>query len=152
MARRPLKRRLTPVLASVVVGACALSAIVIPLSTASTVGAAAGPTLARECVTLQLRATPIVNAQNAPYETIKSTVASCSSHPEIVTLSQTLSGPFAQVGQHSRVWTITLAPGQSVVKARYIAYSCCGTYTVTDRVLSSAGQVLAHRSADFTFA
>lgn len=69
-----------------------------------------------------------------------------------MTVSQTMSGPFAQTGPNSRMWKIALAPGHSVVKTSYVAYSCCGTYSVRDKVVGTAGLVLAHRSASFTFA
>jgi hypothetical protein len=130
----------------------ALAAITVPLATGRTAGAATGPAATGQCATLQLRATPPINAQNAPYETIRSTVTSCAGRYEIVTLSQTMSGPFARTGPNSRVWKIALAPGHSVVKTRYVAYSCCGTYGVTDKVLGATGLVLAHRSTSFTFA
>jgi hypothetical protein len=152
MARRPLPRRLGPVLASVAAISCTVSALMVPLATTSLAGATSNAAPARLCVTLRLRAAPTVNAQDAPYETIRSTVASCASGAETVTLTQSLIGPFAQIGRHGRTWTIALVPGQSVVKTRYVPYSCCGTYGVNDKVLSSAGQVLAHRSTSFTFA
>jgi len=101
---------------------------------------------ARECAKLRLTAKPNVNAQTAPYETIRSKVASCASARETVTLVQH-TGAFGR-----KTWTITLAPGQRVDKVRHIPYSCCGSYTITDRVLSSSGRVIARAQAGFTFA
>jgi hypothetical protein len=130
----------------------ALSVLALP-----TVASAAGTTVSTNpggavpCAVLKLRATPPVNAQNAPYETIKNTVTSCSSATETVTLTQTISGPFAPANAPSRTWVLTLAPGQTITKVQHIPYSCCGTYTVRDRV-TAGPLLLARKSAMFTFA
>jgi hypothetical protein len=113
---------------------------------------AAGAAPAADCVSLHVSATPKVNAQNAPFETIKNSVTSCSNSAETVTLTQHLVGPFARTTAAIRTWTIALAPGQTVVKVQHIPYSCCGSYTVTDRAVSGSGHVLARASTGFTFA
>jgi hypothetical protein len=126
---------------------------ILPAVNAQTAGATgATPTQAGDCAALLVRATPKVNAQNAPHETIRNTVASCATAAETVTLTQVIVGPFLRMGPDGRSWTISLAPGQSVDEVQHIPYSCCGTYRVKDKVLSSAGVVLARGSAGFTFA
>jgi hypothetical protein len=137
------------------VGITAGSLVVLPAVTSASGVAAAAPAAVAACATLHLSATPRVNAQNAPNETIKNTVTSCATGPETVTLIQHISGPFtpaAASSASSRTWVLTLAPGQAKLKVQHIPYSCCGTYTVKDQVFSSAGQLLAKRSVTFTFA
>jgi hypothetical protein len=138
------------------VGIAALGSwVALPAVTSAINVAGASPVPAEACATLHLSATPRVNAQNAPNETIKNTVTSCAAAPETVTLTQHISGPFTPVaasGASSRTWVLTLAPGQAELKVQHIPYSCCGTYTVRDQVVSSAGQLLAKRSVTFTFA
>jgi hypothetical protein len=121
------------------------------VASAATVTVASNPGGAVPCATLNLSATPRINAQNAPYETIKNTVTSCATTPETVTLSQMLSGPFAPANASSRTWVLTLAPRQSVRKVQRLPYSCCGTYTVKDQVTAS-GLLLAKKTTLFTFA
>jgi hypothetical protein len=103
------------------------------------------------CTHLHVSAKPKVNAQTAPYETIRNKVASCAPSNETVTLTQHMSGSFAQSGPSIRRWIITMRPGASVTKIQHILYNCCGTYTVTDKVVS-AGRVLAQSQTSFTFA
>jgi hypothetical protein len=85
-------------------------------------------------------------------ETIKSTVTNCSSATETVTLTQTVTGPFAPDTLGTKSWTLTLAPGQHMTKTRFKPYMCCGTYNAVDKVLGSGGTVLAKSKASFTFA
>jgi hypothetical protein len=110
--------------------------------------------LTADCVHLHVSATPKINAQNAPYETIRNSVTSCATRAETVTLTQHIVGPYAQTATAAanRTWTIALAPGQTVVKVQHIPYSCCGSFTVTDRAISRLGQILGHASTNFTFA
>jgi hypothetical protein len=103
------------------------------------------------CATVKVKATPGLNTAMIP-ETIKSTVANCSSATETVTLTQKISGPFGPVRYGTKSWTLTLAAGQTVVKTRSKPYACCGSYTVADQVLSSTGTVLAKGRSSFTFA
>jgi hypothetical protein len=104
------------------------------------------------CVALRLSALPKVNAQTAPFETIKSRVMSCATTPETIRLVQTLSGPFVRAGRSGDPsWTIVLQPGEGVTKVRHIAYSCCGTFDVRDTA-RSGGVVLVTRTTSFTFA
>lgn len=107
--------------------------------------------LAAECAKLKLTATPAVDTSSVP-ETIKSRVMNCSSKSETVTLVQTIAGPFQATSQLARKWKLTLSPGQTVVKTRSFPYACCGSYTVTDKVLSKSGTQLAKAMATFTFA
>jgi hypothetical protein len=111
-------------------------------------------TAANVCAQVHVSATPKVNAQTAPFETIKNVVTSCATSAETVTLIQRLVGPFSRTASASamRTWTIVLAPGQTVIKFQHIPYSCCGTFGVTDRVVSRSGRILAHASTSFTFA
>lgn len=139
-----------------VIGGLLTAALLIP--TATVVGASPALAMTRPaagsgpCVTLTLSARPKVNAQTAPFETIKSRVASCSSATETIRLIQTLSGPFARTGAAAdRSSTIVLQPGQAVTKVRHIPYSCCGTFDVRD-VARSGGAVLVTRTTSFTFA
>lgn len=115
------------------------------------VAAAAPPNTPMACGTLALSATPRVNAQNAAFETIKNTVTSCATTTEIVRITQQISGPFAPAITAGRTWVFSLAPGQTGRKVQHLPYSCCGTYTVKDRVAAS-GVVLAAKSTTFTFA
>ena len=101
---------------------------------------------ASECATVTVKATPKVNTAMIP-ETIKSTVTSCATVTETVILLQHIAGPT----KAAKV-TITLSPGQAVTKTRHFPYSCCGSYTVTDRVESPTGTVLAKGTTRFTFA
>jgi hypothetical protein len=136
------------------VGAIAVSASLVawPGMTSSVgVAAAAAPNAPAACASLTLSATPRLNAQNAPFETIKSRVTSCATTTETVTLTQKISGPFAPADVSGRVWVLTLAPGQTTLEVRRLPYSCCGTYTVKDQVTHS-GVVLATKSTSFTFA
>jgi hypothetical protein len=135
-------------------GAIAVSASVLawPVTTAGVgVAAAAAVSAPMNCASLTLTATPRVNAQNAPFETIKNTVTSCAATTETVRLTQRISGPFAPADAPSRTWVFTLAPGQIAQKVQHLPYSCCGTYTVNDHVTAS-GVVLATKSTSFTFA
>lgn len=100
---------------------------------------------------MHVSATPKVNAQSAPYETIKNKVVNCASHRETVTLTQHINGPFAQVGKANRKWVVTVLAGGTVTKVQHLPYSCCGSYTLTDKALSS-GQVLDQSQTSFTFA
>jgi hypothetical protein len=103
------------------------------------------------CAHLHVSATPRVNAQTAPYETINNRVSSCAANDQTITLSQHRSGSFAPMGTSNRTWTITLLPGQSETEIQHIGYTCCGSYIVSDKVLS-AGRVLTHSHTSFTFA
>jgi hypothetical protein len=98
-----------------------------------------------------VKATPKLNTAMIP-ETIKSTVTSCATTTETVTLDQHLSGPMAANVSRDKTWTITLSPGQTVTKTRHFPYSCCGSYNVTDTVTTATGQQLAKAQASFTFA
>jgi hypothetical protein len=109
-------------------------------------------TSAVACATLRLTVRPTVNAQTAPYETIKSTVKSCASSTERVTLQQRITGSFRPVHSPATTFTIKLTSGQRVVKTRHIPWSCCGSYTVIDKVLSTSQHLLAMKRAEFTFA
>ena len=104
------------------------------------------------CAMLKVTATPKVNAQNTPYETVHNKVSSCATSTETVKLTETILGPFSPLVDASRAWTITLSPGQLVDKVRHIPYSCCGTYTVTDKLYSASGHHLATAKTSFTFA
>jgi hypothetical protein len=128
--------------------------LVVPLAATSANAAPSGVRAAVDCAALNLTARPKINAQNAPYETIRNTVVNCSSATETVMLTQRIVGPFIPRAAASsrRSWTLTLGPGQSVVKIQRIPYVCCGSYTVHDDVLSSSNQVLARKRASFTFA
>jgi hypothetical protein len=135
------------------------SAIIAGTITTSFLPGRAGavPSAARtssQCATLRLSATPKVNAQNAPYETIKNTVTNCSTATETVAVTQHVIGPYKSLGATGAglTWIVTLGPGGSNLKTQHIPYSCCGTYTVRDVVTSSGGQVLAKKTVYFTFA
>jgi hypothetical protein len=131
------------------IAVCA-GALVWPATT-SGAAAAAAPSAPMACASLTLSATPRVNAQNAPFETIKSTVTSCATTTETVRLTQLIAGPFAPADAPSRVWVLTLEPGQTARRVQHLPYSCCGTYTVKSEVTTS-GVVLAKKSTSFTFA
>ena len=107
----------------------------------------------RYCASLKAWATPSVNAQNAPYTKLLNKVTSCYDGTETVVLAQTIAGPYAR-GQAGagRTWTISLRPGEAVYKVERIPWSCCGTYSVQDKVYSSAHRLLARAGASFTFA
>jgi len=130
--------------------ALACSLLASPVIVASAAGATVTP--ATDCVILRLRATPQVNAQTAPYDTIRNAVGNCATFTETVVLVQSIIGPFALSGAAGRSWTITLAPGTHVDKVQFIPYSCCGTYSITDKVRSTTGTVLTQRGTSFTFA
>lgn len=106
---------------------------------------------AAACATVKVTARPKVNTAMIP-ETIKSSVTSCAPARETVTLTQKIAGPDVAAAPRARTWTITLSPGQTVVKVRHLPYACCGSYTVTDRVHSASGRQLAKSAAGFTFA
>jgi hypothetical protein len=112
-------------------------------------GRTIGP--AAECATAKVTAKPGLNTAMIP-ETIKSTVTNCSSATETVTLTQTVTGPFAPDRFGTRSWKLTLPAGQTVVKVRSKPYVCCGSYSAADKVLGSGGTVLAKARASFTFA
>lgn len=132
--------------------AAAVSTVAVPaVASAANTTLTTNPGGALPCAALSLSATPRINAQNAPYETVKNTVTSCASATETVTLTQSISGPFAPVNAASRTWVLTLAPGQTMTKVQHIPYSCCGTYTVKDRV-SEGPLLLAKKGTSFTFA
>jgi hypothetical protein len=114
-------------------------------------GLGADRTVAAPCARVQVRATPKLNAQNAPFETIRSRVTNCSTATETLHLSQHLAGPFAPRSALATSWNVTLGPHRSVDKVRRVPYSCCGTYTVSD-VVSSQGRVLDRSTTSFTFA
>lgn len=105
-----------------------------------------------KCAKVKVRAVPKVNAQTAPNETITSKVFNCSSARETVVLTQTIGGPDAPTSTVAKKWTITLSPGKTAVRKRSFAYACCGSYTVTDKVLTRSGRQLARAAARFTFA
>jgi hypothetical protein len=106
--------------------------------------------LAAKCAKLGVRATPAVNAQSVPDETIKSKVTNCSSATETVTLTQAIAGPSAtRSAMAVKRWTITLSPGRTVVKTRFFPYMCCGTFNVTDKVLTKSGTQLAQAATSF---
>jgi hypothetical protein len=132
---------------SVLVAALAAVSCVI----AGTAQAAAGHAAPAQCATVTVKPTPKLNTDMIP-ETIKSTVTSCATATETVTLSQqiTLQGTGSTL--RAKTWTITLAPGQTVTKTRSYPYTCCGSYVATDHVLGSSGQLLAKASSGFTFA
>jgi hypothetical protein len=135
-------------------GAVAVAASVLawPATTSGLgVAGAAAPTPPTACATLALSATPRVNAQNAAFETIKNVVTSCATMPETVRLVQRITGPFVPADVDGRTWLFTLAPGQTALKVQHLPYSCCGTYTVNDRV-SASGVILGTNSTSFTFA
>lgn len=67
-------------------------------------------------------------------------------------LTQTIGGPDVPASPMAKTWTITLRPGKTAVRKRLFPYSCCGNYTVTDRVLTRSGRQLARAAASFTFA
>jgi hypothetical protein len=100
---------------------------------------------------VKVKAIPGLNTAMIP-ETIKSTVTSCASGTETVTLVQKISGPFRAQAPAAKTWKITLTAGQTVVKTRSVPYVCCGSYTVTDKVYSASGQKLANSRSGFTFA
>lgn len=104
-----------------------------------------------ECAKVTVKATPKLNTAMIP-ETIKSTVTSCATATETVTLDQHLSGPMRTGVSSDKTWTITLTPGQAVTKTRHFPYSCCGGYNVTDTVSTTTGQRLATAQTSFTFA
>ena len=85
-------------------------------------------------------------------ETIKSTVTSCASATETVTLTQKITGPFGPNSFGTKSWTLTLSAGQTIVKVRSKPYVCCGSYNVVDEVLDSSGALLAKSKSSFTFA
>lgn len=107
--------------------------------------------LVTKCARVKVRATPKTNTAMIP-ESIKSRVTSCSAGTETVTLTQAISGPSDTAGPMAKKWTITLPPGKTVVKKRSVPYACCGTYNVTDRVLTRSGKQLAKGTTSFTFA
>jgi hypothetical protein len=137
----------------VLLGAIAISVSVLawPATTSAVDVAAAAPSAPTACASLTLSATPRINAQNAPFETIKNTVTGCATTTETVKLTQQISGPFAPPEARGRTWVLTLAPGETARKVQHLPYSCCGTYTVKDQVTAS-GVVLATKSTSFTFA
>jgi hypothetical protein len=112
----------------------------------------AGAPSPSDCVTLHVRATPRVNAQNAPFETIRSHLTSCSTGAETVTLVQRIGGPLARPHTRHRSWTIVLAPHQTMDRVEHIPYRCCGSYIVTDEVRTSSDRRLARAQTGFTFA
>lgn len=130
--------------------------VVVPLvvlptaSQASSQGDAGGS--AAKCAKVKVRAVPKLNAQTAPNETITSKVTSCSSAKETVVLTQTIGGPDAPASPMAKKWTITLSPRKTAVRKRLVPYACCGSYTVTDKVLTRSGRQLARAAASFTFA
>lgn len=131
-------------------------AVVVTLAVLATAGQAsskgdAGGSAAK-CAKVKVRAVPKVNAQTAPNETITSKVFNCSSARETVVLTQTIGGPDAPSSTVAKKWTITLSPGKAAVRKRSFPYACCGSYTVTDRVLTRSGRQLARATASFTFA
>jgi hypothetical protein len=114
--------------------------------------ATSAPSSGAACATLKLTAKPAVNAQSALNDTIRNTVKSCASNTETVTLQQQVIGPFVVIHSPGTVWTITLTSGKGVTKTQRIPWTCCGSYTVTDTVISSSQQVLATKQTGFTFA
>jgi hypothetical protein len=117
---------------------------------AQTAAIRSGVSSTTKCARLKLTAKPGTNTAMVP-ETIKSRVRNCSPTTETVTLIQSIAGPSA-AAQMAKMWKIKLRPGQTVVKTRSFPYACCGTYTVTDKVLSRSGKELAKATASFTFA
>lgn len=107
--------------------------------------------LTKECAKLKLTAKPVINTTDTRPETIKSKARNCSSATEKVTLVQTIAGPSA-AAEMAKIWKLKLRPGQTVVKTRSFPYACCGSYTVTDKVLTKSGKQLAKATASFTFA
>lgn len=148
--KRQCKRRTVVSKSALVVLVVAGSGILA--ATAQTAGSQGLGARAAKCAKVNVRATPQVNAQTAPNETIKSKVTNCSSATETVTLTQTISGPSVRATPTARRWTITLSPGKTAVRTRYMPYACCGTYKVTDRVLTRSGRQLAQATTSFTFA
>jgi hypothetical protein len=141
-----VNRRLVRVLAATVVAGTAVQLSAQSISAAS-------PASPDACAALVVRATPKINAQNAPFETIRNTVTNCSTNTETVRLSQRIAGPFASFTiTNDASWIITLGPGATVQKVQHIPYSCCGSFTVTDTVTSRSGRVLAVKRTGFTFA
>jgi hypothetical protein len=126
--------------------------VAVPATAGWASSQAQGGVLAAKCAKVKVRATPKINAQTAPNETIKSRVTNCSSAKETVILTQTIAGPSATAAAMAKQWMITLSPGKTVVKTRLFPYACCGTYNVTDRVLTKSGRQLARAETSFTFA
>jgi hypothetical protein len=104
--------------------------------------------VAGKCATVKVSAKPSLNTAMIP-ETLKSSVTSCSSHTETVTLVQRITSD--TTAPTTKQWTITLLPGKTVAKTRSFPYACCGSYTVTDKVRTASG-ALAKGTASFTFA
>ncbi len=136
---------------AVVVAAVAVTPIAANGAAAAAGGHSHAAAPAAECATVTVKATPKLNTSMIP-ETIKSTVASCATANETVSLVQHLSGPMVANVPMNKTWSITLTPGQSVTKTRHFPYSCCGTYSVRDGVYTTGGQQLAKAAASFTFA
>ena len=107
--------------------------------------------LASNCAKLKVRATPTVNAQTAPDETITSKVKNCSAASETVRLVQVITSDSGSPPT-TKNWKITVSPGHTVLKTRSLPYTCCGTYKVTDKVYTSHHVRLAKATTSFTFA
>lgn len=120
-------------------------------SAAQTAGTSSSSSRAAKCAHVKVTARPAINTSMTA-ETIRSKVTSCAKAKETVILMQTISGPDATNAPMAKTWKITLAPAKSVVKTRSFPYSCCGSYVVTDKVVTKSGRQLAKASADFTFA
>ena len=125
----------------------AFGAATTGLGGAAIAPASAAPKQPPACARLKLTVSPVLNAQNLPYETATHKVTSCARVTETATVVQKVPGLTG-----ANRWKVTLRPGQSVTKVRHIPYSCCGTYTVFDKVYARSGAVLDHAEATFIFA
>ena len=131
-------------------------AVVVPLAVVATAGQASSrgdpSASAAKCAKVTVRAAPKLNDQTAPDETITSYVTNCSVARETMVLTQTIGGPDVPALPMAKNLTITLSPGRTAVRKRSFPYACCGSYTVTDKVLARSGRRLARAMATFTFA
>ena len=125
----------------------AFGAATTGLGGAAVAPASAAPKQPPACATLKLTVSPVLNAQNLPYDTATHKVTSCAKVTETATVEQKVPGLTG-----TNRWKVTLRPGQSATKVRHIPYSCCGTYTVYDKVYARSGAVLDHAEATFIFA
>lgn len=98
------------------------------------------------CAKAIVVAKPKLNTQAGSTETIQNQITSCAAKAEVVRVKQKLGLPGAFNG------TFTLPAGQSVAITQHIPYRCCGTFPVTDQVLSTSGRLLATARASWTFA
>src|SRR5262249_23639536 len=98
------------------------------------------------CVKVHVTARPKLNTQAGSTETLLTTLRSCSSKFEVITLKQqlTIRGKFDG--------TVQLYRHEQVEITQQIPFRCCGMFSVTDRAFSESGKLLGKAKATWTFA